>query len=201
MSSNNTSTTSVMFEEIKQMVKRLEEKLNIQNSESTKSTGISTPDLVDLENRLNQSGELMLSKLEQIEHSITQPVRQKLHHKVSIDIKSSWVFLTMIGLFLFLVMSLVLNYNQKQENNRLADNDFKYRFIKASNQVDSIKLSELENIFTYNRSEKAIKELQERVISYEKALAEQARKLEQANFKEQEAERLKQEAEELKGSK
>ena len=100
-----------------------------------------------------------------------------------------------------LYYTLVLNYNQKQENNRLADNDFKYRFIKASNQVDSIKLSELENIFVYNRSEKAIKELKDRVISYEKALLEQARKLEQANFKEQEAERLKQEAEELKRSK
>lgn len=192
---------SIMFEEIKQILKRLEEKSNMPKSELPIPEGIRTPDLVDLENRLNQSGEQMLLKLEQIEHCMTQPVRQKLLHRVSIDIKSSWVFLTIIGLSLFLTTSLILNYNQKQENDRLADNDLKYRFIKASNRVDSIKLSELENIFVYNRSEKAIKELKDRVIAYEKALLEQARKLEQANLKEQEAERLKQEAEELKRSK
>lgn len=126
MSSNNTSTISVMFEEIKQMVKRIEDNFNVQTQNVKDKSSISTSNLTSLENRVSQSEELLLSKLEQIEHCMTQPVRQKLHHKVSIDVKSSWVFLTMIGLFLFLVMSLVLNYNQKQENNRLTDNDFKY---------------------------------------------------------------------------
>ena len=185
------STISVMFEELKQILK--------QKNNHTQESNISTSDLANITNQVSQSEELIIQKLEQIEQ--TQKAPKKMHHRVSIDIKSSWVFLTIIALFLFLAISLVFNYSQKQENNRLTDNDIKYRFIKASNQVDSIKLSELENIFTYNRSEKAIKELQERVISYEKALAEQALKLEQANFKEQEAERLKQEAEELKRSK
>lgn len=192
------STISVMFEELKQILKRVEFSSTKPES-SIKQDVISASDLENITNQVSQSEELIIQKLEQIEQAQTAP--KKMHHRVSIDIKSSWVFLAIIGLFLFLAISLVFNYSQKQENNRLTDNDIKYRFIKASNQVDSIKLSELENMFTYNRSEKAIRELQERVVSYEKALEEQARKLEQANFKEQEAERLKQEAEELKRSK
>lgn len=185
------SIISAMFEEIKQILK--------QKNNHTEANSISTSDLANITNQVCQSEELIIQRLEQIEQTQTAP--KKMYHRVSIDIKSSWVFLTIIVLFLFLAISLVFNFNQKQENNRLTDNDIKYRYIKASNQVDSIKLSELENIFTYNRNEKAIKELQERVVSYERALEEQARKLEQANLKEQEAERLKQEAQELKRSK
>lgn len=192
------STISSMFEELKQILKRVESN-STKSENSVNQNVISTSDLANIANQVSQSEELIIQKLEQIEQTQTAP--KKIHHRVSIDIKSSWVFLTIIGLFLFLSISLVFNYSQKQENNRLTDNDIKYRFIKASNQVDSIKLSELENIFTYDRSEKAIKELQERVVTYEKALEEQSRRLEQANFKEQEAERLKQEAQELKRSK
>lgn len=193
------STISIMFEEVKQMLKRVESNAVILSNENVKENIISTSDLENIEKRVIESEELIMQRLEQIEQ--TQSAPKKLYHRISIDIKSSWVFLTMIGLALFLITSLVLNYNQRQENGRLTDNDLKYRFIKASNQADSIKIGDLENIFTYHRNEKAIQELQERVISYEKALLEQARKLEEANFKEQEAEKLKQEAAELKRSK
>ncbi len=112
------STISVMFEELKQILK--------QKNNHTQESNISTSDLANITNQVSQSEELIIQKLEQIEQ--TQIAPKKMHHRVSIDIKSSWVFLTIIGLFLFLAISLVFNYSQKQENNRLTDNDIKYRF-------------------------------------------------------------------------
>ena len=64
--------------------------------------------------------------------------------------------------------------------------------------INATELSKLENIFEYNRNPQAIKELRQQVENHEKALKEQAQRLEQARFKEAEAERLKNEAEELK---
>ena len=186
MSNNNFSTISIMFEEIKQQLKRLEGK------------GNNKCDLTDFTVKIDQSQELLLNKLEQIEQSKPQSSQKTVNHKISIDIKSSWVFLTMIGLSVFLITSLVLNYNQKQINNHLSDNDIKYRYIKAFNSADSIRIYQLEDIFEYNRNLSAIKELRQKVNEYEQAVLEEAKRLEQARLKEAEAERLKQEAEELK---
>ena len=104
----------------------------------------------------------------------------------------------MLGLSVFLVTSLVLNYKQKQINDHLVDNDIKYRYIKAFNSADSIRIYQLEDIFEYNRNHTAIKSLRQKVNEYEQAVLEESKRLEQARFKEAEAERIKQEAEELK---
>ncbi len=194
---DNQSTICIMFEEIKQILKTIENN-SVKSSENKKEDdSLSTSDLA---NQFRQSEELILSKLEQIGHS-AQTAPKEVCHKISIDIKSSKVFLTILGLAVFVITSLFLCYKLKSENNKLNDNDIKYRFVKASNGIDSTKLNGLENIFVYNRNPKAIKELRERVLSYEKALMEEAQRLEQAKFKEQEAERLKQEAEDLKSKK
>jgi len=186
MSNNNFSTISTMFEEIKQQLKRLEGK------------GDNTCDLTDITVKIDQSQELLLNKLEQIEQSKPQSAQKTVNHKISIDIKSSWVFLAMIGLSVFLITSLVLNYKQKQN---LSDNDIKYRYIKAFNSADSIRIYQIEDIFEYNRNSAAIKELYQKVKDYEQAVLEEAKRLEKARLKEQEAERLKKEAENLKQQK
>ena len=100
-----------------------------------------------------------------------------------------------------MITSLVLNYKQKQINDHLSDNDIKYRYIKAFNSADSIRISQLEDIFEYNCNPTAIKDLRQKVKDYEQAVLEEARRLEQARLKEAEAERLKQEAEKLKQQK
>lgn len=140
--------------------------------------------------------EPILVKLEEVQLTLAKPSTQKHWH--SIEIKSSKVFIALIGLSLFLLTVIILNICQYKENNRLTDNDIKYRFIKAANQADSLKISELEDIFQENRNEEVIKILRKRVENYEYALAKRAKALEQARWKEEEAERLRREAEKLR---
>lgn len=140
--------------------------------------------------------EPILKKLEEVQLTLAKPSTQKHWH--SIEIKSSKVFIALIGLSLFLLTAIILNISQYKENNRLTDNDIKYRFVKAANQADSLKISELEDIFEENRNEEAIKILRKRVEDYEHALSKRTKALEQARWKEEEAARLKREAEKLR---
>jgi len=195
------SVISGMFEELKQILKRIES--NSQNSSNEikpeQESSISTSDLANIENnvsnRVSQSEELILSKLEQIEHAQTAP--KKLHHRISIDIKSSWVSFALVGLFLFLVTSLCLCYKLKEANNRLTDNDIKYRYIKMYSKTDSIQISQLEDIFIYNRNEEVIKQIKSDVQKYEQAILKSAELLEQAKLREQEAKELQNQADKL----
>ena len=140
--------------------------------------------------------EPILDRLAEIEQILAKPSTLKHHH--SIEIKSSKVFIALVSLSLFLLVAIVLNISQYRENNRLIDNDLKYRFVKAANQADSIKISELENIFEINRDEEAIGIIRERVETHERAVVKRAKALEQARWKEEEAERLKMEAKMLR---
>ena len=196
------SIISGMFEELKQILKRIES--NSQNSgneiKPEQESSISTSDLANIENnvsnRVSQLEELILSKLEQIEQAQTAP--KKLHHRISVDIKSSWVSFTLVGLFLFLVTSLCLCYKLKEANNKLADNDIKYRYIKMYSKTDSIQISKLEDIFVYNRNEITIDKIKSDVQEYEQAVYKSAQLLEQAKLREEEAKELQNQADKLK---
>ena len=196
------SVISGMFEELKQILKRVE--TNIEKSDDKikpeQENSISTSDLANIEdnvaNRVSQSEELILSKLEQIEQAQTAP--KKLHHRISVDIKSSWVSFALVGLFLFLVTSLCMCYKLKEENNRLTDNDIKYRYIKMYCKTDSVQISQLEDIFVYNRNEKIIDKIKSDVQEYERAIYKSAQLLEQAKLKEEEAKELQNQADQLK---
>lgn len=186
------STISIMFEELKQILK--------QKNNHTQENSISTSDLANTENnianRFIQSEELILSKLEQIEQAQTAP--KKLHHRISVDIKSSWVSFVLVGLFLFSITLLYLCYKLNQTNNELADNDIKYRYIKMHSRTDSIQISQLEDIFVYNRNEKIIKQMKSDVQDYERSVIERAQLLEQARLRQEEAQKLQNEADKLK---
>lgn len=99
-----------------------------------------------------------------------------------------------------LLISLFFHYQQRETISSLEDNDLKYRYIRAFNQADSINIYRLEDIFDYNRNPKAIKDIRESVKKYEKDLAEKAKRMEQARLKEQEAQKLQEEAEKLKSN-
>lgn len=186
------STISIMFEELKQILK--------QKNNHTQENSISTSDLANTENnianRFIESEELILSKLEQIEQVQTAP--KKLHHRISVDIKSSWVSFVLVGLLLFSITLLCLCYKLNQVNNELTDNDVKYRYIKMQSRTDSIQISKLEDIFVYNRNEKVIEQIKSDVQDYERSVIERAQLLEQARLKEEEAQKLQNEAEKLK---
>lgn len=82
MSTNNTSMVSIMFEEIKQLLKQL---LELKQSVQP------TVNLQELERKLTTLNEkkdnVLLEKLSKLEESIVAPKPQKHQHKVTIDIR------------------------------------------------------------------------------------------------------------------
>lgn len=189
------STISVMFEELKQILKRVESNSTKPES-AVKQDIINTSDLANITNQVSQSEELIIQKLEQIEQAQTAP--KKIYHRISIDITSSWVFITIIVIGLMLLVSLFFHYRQREVINNLSDNDLKYRYIKAFNKVDSVSIYKLEDVFEYNRDSRAIKEIRQSVEQYEQDIIDRARRMEQAKLKEEEAKRLQNEASKLK---
>lgn len=189
------STISVMFEELKQILKRVESNSTKPES-AVKQDIISTSDLANITNQVSQSEELIIQKLEYIEQAQTAP--KKMHHRISIDITSSWVFITIMVIGLMLLVSLFFHYRQREVINNLSDNDLKYRYIKAFNKADSVSIYKLEDVFEYNRNSKVIKEIRQSIEKYEQDVIDKARRMEQAKLKEEEAERLQNEASKLK---
>ncbi|WP_291129040.1 hypothetical protein [Dysgonomonas sp. UBA7698] len=189
------SSISVMFEELKQILKRVESNSTKPESSLTQDI-ISTSDLANITNQVSQSEELILQKLEQLEQAQTAP--KKVHHRISIDITSSRVFITIMVIGLMLLASLFFHYRQREVINNLSDNDLKYRYIKAFNKADSVSVYMLEDVFEYNRDSKVIKEIRQSVEKYEQEVIDRARRMEQAELKEQEAKRLQKEASKLK---
>lgn len=189
------STISIMFEELKQILKRVESNSTKPES-AVKQDIINTSDLANITNQVSQSEELIIQKLEQIEQAQTAP--KKIYHRISIDITSSWVFITIIVIGLMLLVSLFFHYRQREVINNLSDNDLKYRYIKAFNKADSVSVYKLEDIFEYNRDSKVINEIRQSVEKYEKEVIDRAKRMEQAKLKEEEAERLQNEASKLK---
>lgn len=189
------STISVMFEELKQILKRVESNSTKPDSSVTQDI-ISTSDLANITNQVSQSEELIIQKLEQLEQTQTAPT--KIHHRISIDITSSWVFITIMVIGLMLLVSLFFHYRQREVINNLSDNDLKYRYIKAFNKADSVSVYKLEDVFEYNRNSEVIKEIRQSVEKYEQDVIDKARRMEQAKLKEEEAERLQNEASRLK---
>lgn len=189
------STISVMFEELKQILKRVESNSTKPES-SIKQDVISLSDLENITNQVSRSEELIIQKLEQLEQAQTAP--KKMHHRISIDITSSWVFITIMVIGFMLLVSLFFHYRQREVINNLSDNDLKYRYIKAFNKADSVSVYKLEDIFEYNRDSKVIKEIRQSVEKYEQDVIDKARRMEQAKLKEEEAEKLQDEASKLK---
>ncbi|OJX58025.1 MAG: hypothetical protein BGO84_00105 [Dysgonomonas sp. 37-18] len=184
-----------MFEELKQILKRVESNSTKPES-SVKQDVISTSDLANITNQVSQSEELILQKFEQLEQAQTAP--KKVHHRISIDITSSRVFIIIMVIGHMLLVSLFFHYRQREVINNLSDNDLKYRYIKAFNKADSVSVYKLEDIFEYNRDSKVIKEIRESVERYEQEVIDRAKRMEQAKLKEEEAKRLQNEASKLK---
>lgn len=186
-------TVSIMFEELKQMLKRLETNLtNKTNQESS----ISTTDIPKFTDQFFQSEEIILAKLEGIEQIQLSP--KKVSHRLTIDIASSWVFFSMLGMGILIIMSFFFHYQQRETISQLSDNDLKYRYIKAFNKSDSTNIYKLEDIFGYNRNIDKIREIRKVTIQYEDDVKARAERLEQAKLKEEEAKKLQSEANRLK---
>jgi hypothetical protein len=190
MNMNDTSMISAMFEEVRHGIKAVENKINALENKTLK---VDLPDLSAVESKFDE----LTAVLHEVENGIKQPSVQQHRHRHTIDVKSSWTVIFIVGLCIFSIALIFLAGRQWQIINRYSDSDLKYRYIKTANGIEADKLLKLETLFEYNRDNGAIRELRRQVENYERALKEQARKLEQARFKESEAERLRKEADEL----
>lgn len=150
-------------------------------------------------NSANPQDQTLKEILNRLEQQDTQnPVQKHLH---TIDIKSSKVVIAIVGLSLFLFLSLVSNIYQWKENTKLSNNDIKYRYIKAWEGINAKDLYSLETIFEYEPDKAKQKSQRKSIEDYERKVRERAAELERARLKEEEARQLLEEAEKLKEDK
>lgn len=186
----NTDLLNKIAETIEQAKKAIDEEdlkkfLNVVISVTT-----------ELQERANKvSAEFLNQKIAELKELVKQPTI--IEKRYSIDFKSSKIFIAIIFLSLGLFCSLLGNYNQYQENNRLTDNDLKYRFVKMKNGISPNEITRLENFFFYSDSAYVVNNIRKSVIDYEHRLQEHARKQEQKKQNEETIHRLDKEIKEL----
>ena len=100
-------------------------------------------------------------------------------------------------LFVFLAVSLFLNIRLAGRMQQLQDNDMKYRYILMKGEADGDCLDLLETNFSRERDNAFIQNLTDSVTRFEYRSRKQAEALERARLLNEQAERLKKEANRL----
>ncbi|WP_297088266.1 hypothetical protein [uncultured Draconibacterium sp.] len=196
---SNNSIISVLFEEIKSRITSIENKIDkISNANSAEKTETTLPEITR-EVDYSRIEQIIQQITPEIDSSIKEPKPQRHYH--TLDFKSTKVFIILVVMSLLLNGSLFYNIHQYREYKRLSESDIKYRYIKTSNGTTPGGIYKLENLFHYNRDKKKIKEIRLYVEDYERKVKQRAEDLERARLKEAQAEKLRQEAEALKGNK
>ena len=121
-------------------------------------------------------------KINQIKSQQNVVIRKE--HVFTVDFRNSRAALTMISMGLAILLSFGGNIWQLNRNSELKDNDLKYRYIKSINGITPENIYKLENIFQYNRDKKLIREVREKVSSYELKVNDTAAKIEREQLKE-----------------
>jgi hypothetical protein len=174
----------MLFEEIKKQIKQVNE-----NSIPNVQPQIEIPDLSKIPN--------LTAKLNEVIGEVRKPIKTEHHHTFSIA--SNKIFFAVIGVCIALLISLFVIYYQREEISNYKDNDLKYHYIKMEGEITPTELNLLENIFENKRDR--VKIIRKQVQEHEKAIVEEAKRLERARLKEQEAAQLRREAENLKQQK
>lgn len=139
----------------------------------------------------------LTAKLDEVINEVRKPV--KTEHRHIFSIASSKVFVGIIVISILLLISSFIIYYQRKEISGYKDNDLKYRYVKMTGETTPEELNLLENIFDNNRD--SVKLIRKDVEKHEKAVIEEAKRMEKVRLKEEKAERLKKEAENLKQQK
>ena len=129
------------------------------------------------------------------EEAAPLPLYQRIYNKVA-----SWI---RPGLFLFSAVlvicsvSIFLNVRLAERMQQLQDNDMKYRYILMKGEADGGCLDLLETNFSRERDNAFIQNLTDSVTDFEFRSRKQAEALERARLLNEQAERLKKEANRL----
>jgi hypothetical protein len=137
----------------------------------------------------------MTEKLENIIEEVRKPTKVEHRHQHTIGIASNWFFLSWVALVIVILGLFWAIANQRQTISQYNDNDSKYRYIKMRGQINEDNLYRLKQQFKSNDSIKIIRKQVER---YEELVKEQVERMERAKRSNEEVERLRKEAEQLK---
>ena len=121
-----------------------------------------------------------------------------VQHRISLAIESKGVFWAMIGMMTTIVLLCTMLYWTAKPNYDRIDNDLKYRYLKMKGEATPERITELEELFELNRDNTKIREMKRDVEEYERTIQRKVQLEEQARLKEQEANRLNENASRLK---
>ena len=121
-----------------------------------------------------------------------------VQHRISLAIESKGVFWAMIGMMATIVLLCTMLYWTIKPNYDRIDNDLKYRYIKMKGEAQPDRIAELEEIFELHRDNAKIRQIKRDVEEYERTIQRKVQLEEQARLKEQEANRLNENASRLK---
>jgi hypothetical protein len=169
-----------LFEEIRELVKAGSKNNNPVQPE------IELPDLSAIDE--------LSYKLDEAIGEIRKPVKTEHHHIFSIA--SSKIFYGVIGLCIICLLLILTALCQRKEITIYKDNDLKYRYIQMQGEITPAEVIALDSVFEDRRD--SVRMIRKQVEQHEKAVIENVKRLERARLKEQEAGRLREEADKLK---
>ena len=147
-------------------------------------------EVIDKENRQTHT---LIEQVGQAVEAVAKPENlpvQEHRHTYTLDLKSSKTFLTMFVMLGGIFLQGAFIYRISENNQLLAVNDLKYRYVKMCGKIGEKELTELETVF-WDEQYTAIRDtVQNQVERYEEAVRRQAERLEQATVKERKAKRL-----------
>lgn len=152
-------------------------------------------------NRENQHTHTLIEQVGQAVEALKRPNAlpvQEHRHTYTLDIKSSKTFLTMFAMLGCIFLQIAVIYQIARNNQQLAANDLKYRYVKMRGEIKERELMELETIFRDEQHTAIRDTVRNQVERYEEAVRRRAEQLEQASIKERKAYKLLQDAEHLR---
>jgi hypothetical protein len=160
-------------------------------------------DIINLIDNVNsqiyKSRHIVTNEVAEIKMIVAKNKHQ--YHQHRIEIGSSKVVITIVVLSLAIIGSLTCNLIQVNENNRLQNNDWKYRSIKAFGGVDSDKIRFLEDVYNDEADQDTLQKNLTKLIDFENELAQRAADIDLAQQKEESAKQLMDEAEKIRKKK
>jgi hypothetical protein len=124
-----------------------------------------------------------------------KPQEVRHRHTHTLDIRSNWLLLSLVGLVLFVLLLAYVINRQRQTIGQYRDNDLKYRYLYMKGAAGGNDITELERQFQYGDS---IRLLRKQVEKHEQLVREQAERLERARRESEAVAKLQQAAEEVK---
>lgn len=181
---------------IAEMLKKQEQTLNkIEKRLSAPQQATNKLDIEEVKN-LSAKLETSIEKIGEVVETARTPIVSE--RKFTIEITSKSTLSIFIGMLVIIILLFVKLYHETRPNYDQQDNDLKYRYIKMKGEASPTTISTLEDLFEINRDYIKIKEMLQTVESYEEAVHKRAIIDEQTRLKQQESDKLNEEATELK---